>query len=143
MVRLGDYEDAEDVEFSAIPNGQYFAQIEEVKSFVAKTGNQGLSVTFVLKHDEFKNRKLWRNFVFEGSDEKNTLTLINMFKGFLSAAGIDEDARKDVLTEDAVAVHNLVCEGFIKIKVGSHDFEGKTYNDVLGFDLVSPDEMPY
>ena len=54
----------ENNKFDALPEGLYNVRAEAVElKTAASTGNEMISVTFVVIDEKYKNRKVWHNFV--------------------------------------------------------------------------------
>lgn len=118
-------------EFTPISEGRHVYTIEAGEEKESKNDNPMLEFTFRCESPEFKNRKVWQNFVLT---ENAQIYLIR----FLEALGLKEITEKESVTEEEI-IQNAVgrkVSAYTEIQT----YNGKSYNNLKNFTEVKDSE---
>lgn len=101
--------------FEALPADRYNLVVESAEVKPTSTGNEMISVTFVVANGKYKNRKLWHNF---NLGEKSLPFLVT----FLRKAHLP-----DILEDDSVMPQEI-AQRLEDVKISAYTEPGTTPN---------------
>lgn len=123
---LGEVEEQEG--FTVLPEDEYLVKITSAEDGLAKSsGNPVINYQFTFLDEEYKNRKLFKTFSLQGSDEKKTNMVLGMLKKFLMTIGVDRDLVNKFKNAEEVINASMGLE-FIA-DVGIKEYNGKKNNE--------------
>lgn len=128
-------DEAKDGEFSLIPEGEYNAQVTDVKIDMTKDPSR-LSVTMEITAGEHKSRKLWANYRLQGSG-------LGFLKKDLKTLGIDySNVKKE---EDLVSIIWDSSPIHVKVNVVHKMVGEKTFTNAYINERISADasDIPF
>ena len=82
-----DFSNAQEMDFSPVPNGTYPATIVSAEIKDAKSGGQYISAQFAITAGEYENRRVWENFNIKNDNDMAVQIGLAKLKQLFVAAG--------------------------------------------------------
>lgn len=111
--------------FDPLPEGRYIVKVEDANAKTSKTGKEMIEVTFSVTDGPHRNRKVWTNFITEGS---SLPYLYRALKAMECTVADKDDVEIADIIKDMVGKS---CSVFVEVRVDENS--GRSSNTIKNY----------